>query len=158
MRTRIRGKARERCTTGRGQDLRTAGDRMTIADDRIAAEDSGTCVPGPRLRRPAAPTWWRDVVVMATWASLLVVVTLWVRGGGANHLHDGTQAFLSWGRLTGLVSADLLLIQVLLMARIPMVERVYGQDELARRHRLVGCSSFFLMVAHIVLITLGYAG
>ncbi|PZQ44931.1 MAG: oxidoreductase, partial [Phenylobacterium zucineum] len=61
------------------------------------------------------------------------------------------------GRLTGLVSANLLLIQVLLMARIPVVERVYGQDELARRHRLVGFWSFWLMVAHIVAISVGYA-
>jgi ferredoxin-NADP reductase len=43
------------------------------------------------------------------------------------------------------------------MARIPMVERVYGQDELARRHRLVGFTSVNLMLAHIVLQTLGYA-
>ncbi|HEX7538072.1 MAG TPA: ferredoxin reductase family protein [Dermatophilaceae bacterium] len=63
----------------------------------------------------------------------------------------------SVGRLTGLVASDLLLIQVLLMARIPLVERAYGQDELARRHRWVGFSSFNLMVVHIVTITLGYA-
>ena len=43
------------------------------------------------------------------------------------------------------------------MARIPFVERVYGQDDLARRHRLVGFTSFNLMLAHVVLITVGYA-
>ena len=43
------------------------------------------------------------------------------------------------------------------MARIPFVERSYGQDELARRHRLVGFTSVNLLGAHIVLITLGYA-
>src|SRR5207248_2670013 len=63
----------------------------------------------------------------------------------------------SLGRLTGLVSADLLLLQVLLMARIPWAERSYGQDELARRHRLVGFGSVTLMLAHIGLISLGYA-
>ena len=62
------------------------------------------------------------------------------------------------GRLTGLVASVLMLVQVLLMARIPMVEQAWGQDELARVHRLVGFTSFNLMVAHIVLITLGYAG
>ncbi|HZE66396.1 MAG TPA: ferric reductase-like transmembrane domain-containing protein, partial [Sporichthyaceae bacterium] len=109
-------------------------------------------------RRPVTPSWWRDAVSLATWASLLIVATLWLRGGGATDLDSPTQTYLSLGRITGLVSADLLLIQVLLMARVPMIERAYGQDELARRHRLVGCTSFFLMVAHIVLITLGYAG
>ncbi len=37
------------------------------------------------------------------------------------------------------------------------MERTYGQDELARRHRLVGFTSFTLMVVHVVLISLGYA-
>jgi ferredoxin-NADP reductase/DMSO/TMAO reductase YedYZ heme-binding membrane subunit len=59
--------------------------------------------------------------------------------------------------VTGLVASDLLLVQVLLMARIPLVERSYGQDELARRHRWVGFASFNLMVLHVVAITLGYA-
>jgi predicted ferric reductase len=127
----------------------------TFADGRAVAAPPGR---GPAQRRPVTPAWWRDAVSIATWASMLIVVALWLRGGGATDLDSATQTYLSLGRLTGLVSADLLLIQVLLMARVPMVERAYGQDELARRHRLVGCTSFFLMVAHIVLITLGYAG
>jgi Ferric reductase like transmembrane component len=52
---------------------------------------------------------------------------------------------------------SLLLVQVLLMARLPQLERAFGQDQLARHHRVVGFSSFNLMVAHVVLITLGYA-
>jgi len=88
---------------------------------------------------------------------MLVVVALWVFGGGVQGLAGVGTGLTSLGRLTGLVASDLLLIQVLLMARIPMVERTYGQDELARRHRLVGFWSFNLMVVHIVAITLGYA-
>jgi predicted ferric reductase len=72
-------------------------------------------------------------------------------------VHSAGNALTSLGRVTGLVASDLLLVQVLLMARIPLVERSYGQDELARRHRWVGFASFTLMVAHVVLITLGYA-
>jgi predicted ferric reductase len=41
---------------------------------------------------------------------------------------------------------------------VPWIERAYGQDRLARWHRLAGFTSFNLMLAHIVLITLGYAG
>lgn len=113
--------------------------------------------PRVRAAHPAVPRWWRDVVGCATWASMLVVVALWVAGGGLEALTGLGAGLTSLGRLTGLVASDLLLIQVLLMARLPVVERVYGQDELARRHRLVGFSSFNLMVAHVVLITLGYA-
>jgi predicted ferric reductase len=88
---------------------------------------------------------------------MLVVVALWVTGGGLQDLGQLGTGLTSLGRLTGLVASDLLLVQVLLMARIPVVERSYGQDELARRHRLVGFTSFNLMVAHVVLIIFGYA-
>ena len=127
-----------------------------------------TLVMDPRIQAPATavrplpptprtPGWWRDAVGVATWASMLVVVALWVAGGGLQAFGTLAGALSSVGRLTGLVSANLLLIQVLLMARIPMVERVYGQDELVRRHRLVGFTSFNLMLAHLVFIVLGYA-
>ena len=43
------------------------------------------------------------------------------------------------------------------MARIPWLEGIWGQDVLARQHRLVGFTSFHLMLVHIVTITLGYA-
>jgi len=88
---------------------------------------------------------------------MLVVVALWVAGGGVQGLGGAGTGLTSVGRLAGLVASDLLLIQVLLMARIPMVEASYGQDELARRHRLVGFTSFNLMVVHVVAITAGYA-
>src|SRR5262249_50679737 len=55
------------------------------------------------------------------------------------------------------MAADLLLIQVVMLARVPWIERQYGQDLLARWHRLVGFTSFALMLSHIAAITLGYA-
>lgn len=43
------------------------------------------------------------------------------------------------------------------MARIPTLEKAFGQDRLAHLHRWVGFTSFNLMIAHIGLITWGYA-
>jgi predicted ferric reductase len=107
--------------------------------------------------RPESPLP-RDIIGVLTWLSVLVVVALWLSNGGAHDLTlKPADFFTGIGRITGLVSADLLLIQVLLMARIPWVERAWGQDELVRRHRLVGYTSFGLMVAHLVFITIGYA-
>src|SRR5680860_1573140 len=106
---------------------------------------------------PRVPGWWRDAFGVFVWSSMLMVVALWVSGGGLQGLGSTGTDLISVGRLTGLVASDLLLIQVLLMARIPLVEKTYGQDELARRHRLVGFWSFNLMVMHVVAITMGYA-
>jgi len=107
---------------------------------------------------PAAPAgWWPDAIGLAAAFSMLIVVALWVRQHGLQDLFQPSDGLTSLGRLTGLVAADLLLIQVLLMARVPVIERAYGQDRLARWHRLVGFTSFNLILAHIVLVTLGYA-
>jgi predicted ferric reductase len=133
---------------------------------RMAAGYAWDGVPGQRTssfvhpREPrVTPRWWRDAVGSLTWASILVTVALWVGHRGLQGLDDGLGAALtSIGRLTGLLSADLLLIQVLLMARIPAVERSYGQDRLAHWHRWVGFASFDLLLVHMAFITLGYAG
>jgi len=93
----------------------------------------------------------------ALWLGLLLVTYWWTTGGGVQDLGSWADGLTSAGRLTGLVAADLLLVQVLLMARVPALERAFGQDRLALIHRLVGLTSFNLMVAHVVLITWGYA-
>jgi predicted ferric reductase len=108
-----------------------------------------------RVRR--TPVWWRDAIGVVCWGSALVVIVLWLSGRGVQLLTAGPADMLtSLGRLAGLVAADLLLVQVFLMARVPMIERSYGQDELARRHRLVGFYSFNLLMAHVGLILTGY--
>src|SRR3954469_9085676 len=113
--------------------------------------------------RPAGlrvtPRWWADAGGLGAGMSLLIVTALWVSNGGLQQIvGGGADAVSGIGRLSGLWASDLLLLQVLLLARIPLVERAFGQDRLARWHRWTGFTSFWLMVAHIVLITLGYAG
>jgi predicted ferric reductase len=108
--------------------------------------------------RPArADAVARVVGAAAVAASLAVVGALWAAGGGLTATASWGDGLTSLGRLTGLLAADLLLVQVLLMARIPVVERAVGQDRLARWHRLAGFASFTLVLAHIGLISWGDA-
>src|SRR5438270_546401 len=76
---------------------------------------------------------------------------------GIQDLGGWATGLTSTGRLTGLVASVLLLVQVVLMSRLPFLEAAFGQDRLAHLHRLVGFTSFNLMLAHIVTITWGYA-
>ncbi|HEY3533964.1 MAG TPA: ferric reductase-like transmembrane domain-containing protein [Pedococcus sp.] len=108
-------------------------------------------------RARPVPRWWRDASVTLFWGLLLWVTALWVTGGGVQGLGTPAGALTGLGRVTGLVASALLLVQVFLMARVPWFEQAWGQDGLARTHRLVGFTSFNLLWAHIVLITLGYA-
>ena len=108
---------------------------------------------------PEPAQWWADAAGTVGIASVVAVVALWLHHAGLQAATaGGAQAASSLGRLTGLLAADLLLIQIFLMARVPWVEHSFGQDRLARWHRYAGLTSFWLLVAHIVLIVVGYAG
>jgi predicted ferric reductase len=92
------------------------------------------------------------------WLSLVLVSYWWVTDRGIEDLGGWASGLTSVGRISGLVASVLLLAQVILMARIPVLERAFGQDKIAALHRLVGFWSFNLMVIHVVTITWGYAG
>ena len=109
-----------------------------------AAGVTTSAASAPPPRAPGAPLVARRQVA-PVWLVLLLTA-LWVEGGGVQELTSVSGALMSTGRLTGLIASALLLLQVLLMARIPWVEQAWGQDELARTHRLVGFTSFTLML------------
>ena len=108
-------------------------------------------------RRAGRDATVRGLAAATLWLSLLLVTYWWDRDGGIRDLSSAATGLTSLGRLTGLVASVLLLAQVILMARVPILESAYGQDRLAHLHRIVGFTSFNLMVAHVVLITWGYA-
>lgn len=115
----------------------------------------------PRASRGAGQTararvWAKRAGYGFAAATIIALVVLWLANGGVTDLGAPGAPATTAGRLTGLIAADLLLLQILLMARIPPVERAWGQDSLTRAHRTVGNSSFYLMLAHIVLIVVGY--
>lgn len=109
--------------------------------------------PGPSRRTDAAVA---ALVVAA--ASLTLVVTTYA-------------AFRSWDDLllalrhplalqtsqalwTGLASANLMVLQVVLLARLPWLERAWGRGRLTRWHRWLGFWSFWLMLVHVGLFAL----
>jgi predicted ferric reductase len=61
------------------------------------------------------------------------------------------------GRLAGFSGAYLILVMLVLIARLPWLERAVGQDRLLRWHRRLGPWALGLITTHVVLITLGYA-
>ncbi len=61
------------------------------------------------------------------------------------------------GRITGLAAGYTVVILLLLMARVPALERGVGADRLTRWHSMGGRYTVCLVVAHATLITWGYA-
>jgi predicted ferric reductase len=85
-----------------------------------------------------------------------VVVGLWVSSGGPDDVQDLSSGLTSAGRVAGLLGAYLVLLELLLLARIPLLERTYGFERLAVVHRINGRVAVGLLVGHAALITAGY--
>jgi predicted ferric reductase len=61
------------------------------------------------------------------------------------------------GRITGLLAGYAVVVQLLLMARVPYLEHRVGTDRLARWHAMNGRYTVSLAVSHALLIIWGYA-
>lgn len=124
-----------------------------------------TVRPAPATTTSPAARAWEDVdlggvlLAAAGVAAVLAAVAFWVAGGGVPQLWSGgaAQTWQSLGRLSGLVGSVLLLGQVLLLARVPWVERSLGQDRATRWHRTLGVTSLLLVAVHVGTVTWGYA-
>lgn len=109
----------------------------------------------PSSRRP--PDRAVDLAAAAVGLGMGACVGLAINAESVSALRapGGWATFI--GRLAGLSGAYLMLIMVLLVARIPWVERAVGQDRLVRWHRNLGQWPVYLIVLHATLITVGYA-
>ena len=89
-------------------------------------------------------------------ANAVVVVGLWWRQGGLGDMDDLAGTLTSLGRVTGLLGAFLALVELLLLARVPVVDML-GLDRVGAWHRWNGTACLALIAAHTVLVTAGYA-
>ena len=116
--------------------------------------------PVPRVGAVPVPRSWTiragDVVVLAVGNGVLIGA-MWIRHGGLEQLDSLGGILSAGGQLTALAGTYLALIALVLMSRSPWLEQRFGRDSLAAAHRLVGFTTIWLLLAHGVLTTMGYA-
>jgi len=113
---------------------------------------------GPRHRPGHVPKpWIADAFVALTGAGFGVILALVINGESRRSLAAPGGLLIAGARLTGFTGAYLMLAIVVLVARLPWLERAVGQDRLVRWHRRIGPWALGLIGAHVVLATLGYA-
>jgi ferredoxin-NADP reductase/DMSO/TMAO reductase YedYZ heme-binding membrane subunit len=117
----------------------------------VAAGEPVTSAPARRRRRI---TGW-DLAVLVG-ANAVAVVGLWWRQGGLSEIHDAAGLLTSLGRVTGMLGALLALVQLVLLARIPVLDEL-AVDRVDAWHRRNGIACLAVLVAHTVLIAAGYA-
>jgi len=85
--------------------------------------------------------------------NLAVIFYFWGLGSGTLLFSGSTaDALISFSRLTGLLAAFFVLLQVVLIVRVPWLESVFGLDKLSVIHHWNGLFSLIFILAHPVLI------
>jgi predicted ferric reductase len=133
---------------------------MTAARSSTKAPPGARRVQRPYVAPPArhASQEQREAVVLTVLAvGAVAVMGLWWASTPTGSLHTFSDRLTAAGRITGLVGTYLILVQVVLMARIPWLDRAIGTDRLAKWHRSNGQYTITLLVAHALLIIWGYA-
>jgi predicted ferric reductase len=108
--------------------------------------------PSSRATAAAPRFGSADLLGPLALGTVVVAAFFWLRNEGLASLTTVDSGLRSLGLLTGLLASDLLLLQCVMLARIPWVERAWGHDVLARRHKWIGFASFWLMMAHVLLL------
>ncbi|MFF4340193.1 ferric reductase-like transmembrane domain-containing protein [Kitasatospora sp. NPDC001540] len=117
-----------------------------------------TALPTParaaRHRTPHPDTVRLGAVVLVALGALGVLALWWAdtpRVAGAADWLTGA------GRITGLLAGYAAPVLLLMMARIPLLEREVGADRLARWHAYGGRYLVSLVTAHVLTVVWGYA-
>jgi predicted ferric reductase len=119
----------------------------------VAVSNASAATPSPLRQRRWVLDWAQAVVFLNGG----VILALWLKDQDAATLRTTAGQLTAAGRIAGLLGAYLVLVQLLLMARIPALDRAVGLERLAAWHRRAGFWCLWLLLAHPALLLLGYA-
>ena len=114
----------------------------------------------PHRRAQRVPRRWgllpRDAALIVL-GNALLIVAMWVRHGQFPNLTHPAAVLTGAGQIAALLGTYSALVQVVLMSRSPWLDDLFGIDRLAGWHRWLGFATLYLLSAHVVLTTAGYA-
>ena len=124
---------------------------------QLAAPATPSRTPVERFRRQARSRLLRaDLLTVIALASVSFAVALWLADGGATGFSTPAGSFTALGIVAGLAGMDLVLLMLLLVARTPLIDGTVGHDRALEFHRKLGRPSLYLLLAHGILIAIGY--
>ena len=112
-----------------------------------------TAVTQPQARNSTSPA---QTALVALWAFLVVnlVIVELLYFTASPPAHNTSTAI---GRFFGLHLAFVMALQLLLISRLPFLDRRIGMDRLTTWHRWTGFTLFWLVLLHPTFVLLGYA-
>jgi len=99
----------------------------------------------------------QDWVETIAWATVVAVVAMFLADGALAKITDVASGLSALSRLTALVATDLLLIHMLLVARVPWLDKLYGHDRVTTAHKKLGKPILYLVIAHFLASLIQYS-
>lgn len=88
--------------------------------------------------------------------SVVAVICFFLLEGGLPRVITVQAILDATNRLSALIATNLLLVQILLISRAPLLERVYGLDKITRTHKRLGKPILYLLILHFVSSMVAY--
>ena len=91
--------------------------------------------------------------------NLIIILYIWWNGSGQGLTNAASLSspLIALGTLCGLLAFYFALWQLMLIGRIPFVERPWGHDKLSRLHHFLGLTAISILIFHPLFLTLGYS-
>ena len=99
----------------------------------------------------------QDIIETIAWSIIMAVLVMFLIDGGLKGITDIPSALGAISRITSLLGTALLLIQMLLIARIPWIDKFYGHDGATVTHKKLGKPVLYLISAHFLASLIQYA-
>lgn len=92
----------------------------------------------------------QDLIEALGWASLVTTVAIFLLNGGLHEITDLGSGLYAVTRLSALLATNLLLIDILLVARVSWLDRLYGHDRVTQAHKKLGKPILYLVIIHVL--------
>ncbi len=99
----------------------------------------------------------QDVIEVIAWSIIMTMLVMFLLDGGLKGVTDLPSALGAISRLTSLLGTALLLILLLLVARVPWIDKFYGHDGATVVHKRLGKPVLYLIVAHFLASLVQYS-
>ena len=108
------------------------------------------------LAAPVAGTGRGSAAGVLTFGGGVALLAIWWAATSRVSGASTGEAITAVGRVTGLLGAYLCLVSLLLMARVPWIERSAGLVRLSVWHRYAGSTALMLILVHVAATAVGY--
>ncbi len=118
---------------------------------------AGAPDPGRTAQERRARNWRADTILTFIAVQTGIAIGLGIDAQSWSDWSTPHALITALSRVAAMSGTSFALASLILSGRIAWIERAVGQDRLIKWHRVLGPYSLYLILLHVVLVTLGYA-